>query len=90
MYVDLYATLDLSGTARISGNYACAVDYKESATFGGGFGGGVYVEGTFDMRGGEICDNFAGLPTIRTNTGTMIAVAAMAAACTSIPRATSA
>ena len=46
VYVDLYAALDLSGTARISGNYACAVDYKESATFGGGFGGGVYVAGT--------------------------------------------
>lgn len=63
VYVDLYATLDLSGTARIAGNYACAADYKESTTFGGGFGGGVYVEGTFDMSGGEICDNFAGLAT---------------------------
>ena len=51
VYVDLYATLDLSGTARISGNYACAVDYKESATFGGGFGGGVFVAGAFDMSG---------------------------------------
>ena len=40
VYVDLNATQDLSGTARIAGNYACAADYKESATFGGGFGGG--------------------------------------------------
>lgn len=69
VYVDLYATLDLSGTARISGNYACAVDYKESATFGGGFGGGVYVAGTFDMRGGEICDNFAGLANYKNKYG---------------------
>lgn len=65
VYVDLYATLDLSGTARISGNYACAVDYKESATFGGG----VYVAGTFDMRGGEICDNFAGLANYKNKYG---------------------
>ena len=69
VYVDLYATLDLSGTARISGNYACAADYKESATFGGGFGGGVYVAGTFDMRGGEICDNFAGLANYKNKYG---------------------
>lgn len=69
VYVDLYAALDLSGTARISGNYACAVDYKESATFGGGFGGGVYVAGTFDMRGGEICDNFAGLANYKNKYG---------------------
>ena len=69
VYVDLYATLDLSGTARIAGNYACAVDYKESATFGGGFGGGVYVAGTFDMRGGEICDNFAGLANYKNKYG---------------------
>lgn len=69
VYVDLYATLDLSDTARISGNYACAVDYKESATFGGGFGGGVYVAGTFDMRGGEICDNFAGLANYKNKYG---------------------
>lgn len=69
VYVDLYATLDLSGTARISGNYACAVDYKESATFGGGFGGGVYVAGTFNMRGGEICDNFAGLANYKNKYG---------------------
>lgn len=69
VYVDLYATLDLSGTARISGNYACAVDYKESATFGGGFGGGVYVAGTFDMRGGEICNNFAGLANYKNKYG---------------------
>lgn len=69
VYVDLYATLDLSGTARISGNYACAVDYKESATFGGGFGGGVYVAGTFDMRGGEICGNFAGLANYKNKYG---------------------
>lgn len=69
VYVDLYATLDLSGTARISGNYACAVDYKESATFGGGFGGGVYVAGTLDMRGGEICDNFAGLANYKNKYG---------------------
>lgn len=69
VYVDLYATLDLSGAARISGNYACAVDYKESATFGGGFGGGVYVAGTFDMRGGEICDNFAGLASYKNKYG---------------------
>lgn len=69
VYVDLYATLDLSGTARISGNYACAVDYKESATFGGGFGGGVYVAGTFDMRGGEISDNFAGLANYKNKYG---------------------
>lgn len=69
VYVDLYATLDLSGTARISGNYVCAVDYKESATFGGGFGGGVYVAGTFDMRGGEICDNFAGLANYKNKYG---------------------
>ena len=65
VYVDLYAALDLSGTARISGNYACAVDYKESATFGGG----VYVAGTFDMRGGEICDNFAGLANYKNKYG---------------------
>ena len=69
VYVDQYATLDLSGTARISGNYACAADYKESATFGGGFGGGVYVAGTFDMRGGEICDNFAGLANYKNKYG---------------------
>lgn len=69
VYVDLYAALDLSGTARISGNYACAVDYKESATFGGGFGGGVYVAGTFDMRGGEICGNFAGLANYKNKYG---------------------
>lgn len=69
VYVDLYATLDLSGTARISGNYACAVDYKESATFGGGFGGGVYVAGTLNMRGGEICDNFAGLANYKNKYG---------------------
>lgn len=69
VYVDLYATLDLSGTARIAGNYACAADYKESATFGGGFGGGVYVAGTFDMRGGEICDNFAGLANYKNKYG---------------------
>lgn len=69
VYVDLYATLDLSGTACISGNYACAADYKESATFGGGFGGGVYVAGTFDMRGGEICDNFAGLANYKNKYG---------------------
>lgn len=69
VYVDQYATLDLSGTARISGNYACAVDYKESTTFGGGFGGGVYVAGTFDMRGGEICDNFAGLANYKNKYG---------------------
>ena len=69
VYVDLYATLDLSGTARISGNYACAADYKESATFGGGFGGGVYVAGTLNMRGGEICDNFAGLANYKNKYG---------------------
>lgn len=69
VYVDLYAALDLSGAARISGNYACAVDYKESATFGGGFGGGVYVAGTFNMRGGEICGNFAGLANYKNKYG---------------------
>lgn len=46
----------MNGTARMEDNEA---DY----------GGGVYVAGTFDMRGGEICDNFAGLANYKDKYG---------------------
>lgn len=72
IYLGSYSKLTLSGTARITGNYACAENYKEASTNNGGYGGGVFLRSTraFTMEGGEISGNHAGMSSFPKGYGT--------------------
>lgn len=72
IYLGSYSKLTLSGTARITGNYACAENYKEASTNNGGYGGGVFLRSTraFSMEGGEISGNHAGMSSFPKGYGT--------------------
>ena len=72
IYLGSYSKLTLSGTARITGNYACAENYKEASTNNGGYGGGVFLRSTraFSMKGGEISGNHAGMSSFPKGYGT--------------------
>ena len=72
IYLGSYSKLTLSGTARITGNYACAENYKEASTNNGGYGGGVFLRSAraFSMTGGEISGNHAGMSSFPKGYGT--------------------
>lgn len=72
IYLGSYSKLTLSGTARITGNYACAENYKEASTNNGGYGGGVFLRSirAFSMEGGEISGNHAGMSSFPKGYGT--------------------
>ena len=71
IYLGACSKLTLSD-GKITGNYACAENYKETQTNNGGYGGGVLLRSAraFSMTGGEISGNHAGMSSFPKGYGT--------------------